>query len=172
MPEEQPLNFLAADDDDGDIIASRIELEKIPRRLWEQTLAPLHYQERYEVARRISDEELRGAGLELAYEMDSADVARRRERLEAQGQARRAGAPLPTPDADHATARSSPQLNFRLRHDDHARLKEAAAAAGMRPTTLARALVLNGVAMILRERDAGRDPSRGSPPNRGLSFRE
>jgi hypothetical protein len=45
----------------GDIPASLIELEKIPRRLWEQTLAPLHRQQRRWVALQVSDERLREA---------------------------------------------------------------------------------------------------------------
>ena len=43
------------------------------------------------------------------------------------------------------------QVNIRLRTDDYARLMEAANAVGLRPTTLARALVLNGAAQILRD---------------------
>ena len=43
------------------------------------------------------------------------------------------------------------QVNIRLRRDDHERLGQAAAAVGLKPTALARSLVLNGAAMILRE---------------------
>jgi hypothetical protein len=49
-------------------------------------------------------------------------------------------------------SQSTQQVNIRLRRDDHARLIDAAGFVGLRPTTLARALVLNGVAQILRER--------------------
>ena len=45
-------------------------------------------------------------------------------------------------------------MNFRLRGDDYARLKEAADAVGMKATTLARALVLNGARKMLEERGA------------------
>lgn len=40
---------------------------------------------------------------------------------------------------------------MRVRADDHERLKQAAEAVGCKPTTLARSLVLNGVAMILQD---------------------
>jgi uncharacterized protein (DUF1778 family) len=44
------------------------------------------------------------------------------------------------------------QVNIRLRRDDYARLQQAAAAVGLRPTTLARAFVLNGATKVLQER--------------------
>lgn len=172
MPEDDPFSPLFADDDDDDIPPSQIELDKIPRRLWEQTLAPLHRQDRYWIAHQIADERLKHRASMLAFELDMADGKRRRERDESRFNARRSAAPLPTPQAGHAAARPAAQINIRLRRDDHARLTEAASSAGMRPTTLARALVLNGVGMILRERDARPGASDGSPPNAGLSFRE
>jgi hypothetical protein len=166
MPEHDP--FSLADDDDDDFSPSTIELDKIPRRLWEQTLAPLHRHERYWIARQVANERLQEIASNLAFELDMADGKRGRERDESRFNARRTAAPLPTPPAGHAAARPAAQINIRLRRDDHAQLREAASRAGMRPTTLARALVLNGVAMILRDRAA----PAGSPPNSGLSFRE
>jgi hypothetical protein len=50
------------------------------------------------------------------------------------------------------------QVNIRLRRDDHARLAAAAAAVGLRPTTLARALILNGAARILEEHAGSEGP--------------
>jgi hypothetical protein len=58
---------------------------------------------------------------------------------------------LPTPAGGHAAGRSTTQVSIRLRRDDHARLTRAAAAVGLRPTTLARELVLDGAARILQE---------------------
>jgi hypothetical protein len=138
-------------DDRGDIPASMIELEKIPRRLWEQTLAPLHRQQRMWVASQISDEQLCDVAMNLAFELDMAECRRRRARDEARFEARRSGVPLPTPDHDHAVTRTTLQINIRLRRDDHARLTQAALAVGLKRTTLARALVLNGVTKILQE---------------------
>ena len=51
--------------------------------------------------------------------------------------------------------RSTAQINVRLRNDDHARLAQAAAAIGLKPTTLARALILNGAATILQTTESG-----------------
>jgi hypothetical protein len=71
---------LTGPDDRDDIPASMIELEKIPRRLWEQTLAPLHRQQRVWVARQISDERLRDVAMKLAFELDMAECGRQRAR--------------------------------------------------------------------------------------------
>ena len=159
MLEDDPLidsDSLRDPDDLGDIPVTSIELEKIPRRLWEQTLAPLHRQQRVWVALQVSDERLREAASVLAFELDMAECGRRKARDEARFAARRAGAPLPTPHDEHAVTRSTVQVNLRLRRDDHARLTDAAAAVGLKPTTLARALVLNGATKILQ--DHGRTP--------------
>jgi len=139
------------DEPHRDIPWSKIELEKVPRRLWEQTLAPLHRQQRIMVVNRIPDEELCELASSLAFELDMAECERRRVRDEARFEARRSGFPLPTPDADHAVTRPTLQVNVRLRRDDHVRLRQAAAGVGLKPTTLARALVLNGVARMLQE---------------------
>ncbi len=134
-----------------DIPPSLIELERIPRRLWEQTLAPLQRQQRYRAAERVADEGLREIAGRLAFDLDMAECERQNTHARARFKARRSGYPLPVPEATHAAARSSVQVNLRLRRDDHERLAQAAAAVGLKPTTLARALVLNGVAMTLRE---------------------
>jgi len=133
-----------------DISASMIDLEKIPRRLWKETLAPMRHAERFLPIRKIRDEQLRSEAAELAFQLFLEAGDRENARLEARHRARRTGAPLPTPGADHPVRRSTVQLNIRLRADDHARLAEAAAAVGLPPTTLARALVLNGAAQVLR----------------------
>lgn len=162
MLEDDPLTDhpltdpLTIPDNLGDIPAALIELEKIPRRLWEQTLAPLHRQQRMWVALQVSDERLREVATLLAVELDMAECARQNARDEARFEARRTGAPLPAPHADHAVTRSTVQVNLRLRRDDHARLTQAAASVGLKPTTLARALVLNGATKILQ--DHGRTP--------------
>ncbi len=138
----------------SDIHPEDIELEKIPRRLWEATLAPLHLQHRIFIAHKVRDERLREAASNLAVQLDIAQAARRNERLAARGRAGRAAAPLPSPRTGHPTARDSVQVNIRLRADDHAMLVQAASNVGLRPTTLARALVLNGAAQVLRDRGA------------------
>jgi hypothetical protein len=151
MPDsDHPIH--AGADDDHDIGYAQLQLEKIPRRLWEQALAPYRRQQRYFAATQVPDEGLREQALELAREMDFAAVRLANDRLEAGTRARRTAAPLPVPDGAHPVSRSTLQINVRLRHDDHARLADAAAFVGLRPTTLARALVLNGVAKILQER--------------------
>lgn len=134
-----------------DLGYSSIELEKIPRRFWEQTLAPFGRQQRTGIARRIADRELRDVAMQLAFELDMAECAAADARARARHAALRTGHPLPSPAPAHAAARSSVQVNLRLRRDDHERLRHAAAAVGLKPTTLARSLVLNGAAMILRE---------------------
>jgi len=131
--------------------ASLIELEKIPPRLWEQTLAPLRRQQRYAVGRQVRDEHLQALALALAFELDMADGDAADARARARNAALRTGYALPNAGPGHPSARSSVQVNLRLRRDDHERLAHAAMAVGLRPTTLARSLVLNGAAMILRE---------------------
>jgi hypothetical protein len=130
---------------------SLIELEKIPPRLWEQTLAPLRRQQRMTIALRVPDRRLRALASELAFELDMADGRASDARARATNHALRSGYPLPSPAAGHAAARSSVQVNLRMRRDDHDRLVHAATAVGLKPTSLARSLVLNGSAMILRE---------------------
>jgi hypothetical protein len=139
---------------DDDISPEVIELEKVPRRLWEQTLAPWHPQLRFFATHRIADDGLRELAETLVIEMNDADRRRRHARDEAAHRGRRTAAPLPSPGRAHSANQPSVQVNFRLRRDDYARLKEAADAVGMKPTTLARALVLNGAAKILQERGA------------------
>ncbi|MDQ3849274.1 MAG: hypothetical protein M3296_01480, partial [Actinomycetota bacterium] len=146
-----PFGPTPADPEDVNAAAWNLDLSQVPRRLWEAALAPLHYQRRYRVAQQTSDPADRSVALRLAVELESADVRRARERDERRHRARRASAQLPSPDGDHAAVRPTVQVNLRLRGDDHQRLLAAARAAGLRPTSLARALVLNGVAQILRE---------------------
>lgn len=131
--------------------ATVIELEKIPPRLWKETLAPFHRQQRIWIARQVSDEHLRELASELAFELDMAECSAANQRTQVRNAARRTGYPLPSPAPGPAAARSSVQVNLRLRRDDHERLAHAATAVGLKPTTLARSLVLNGAAMILRE---------------------
>ena len=139
----------------GDHIpVSMIDLETIPRPLWKQVLVPIHPRQRSYVVSKIGDERLRELASAFVFELCMAENAERRARAEARAQARLTGVPLPAPDAEHGVTRPTVQVNFRLRRDDHAQLTQAAAAMGLRPTTLARALVLNGAAAILRERGA------------------
>jgi hypothetical protein len=141
--------------DDRDPRFDNIDLEAIPRDLWRQALAPLHRQQRTWLASQLRDKRLRAEAMELAIELDFAEDDRKNARLEARHRARRTGAPLPTPSGDHPAGRGTVQVNMRLRRDDHARLAEAAATVGLKPTTLARALVLNGAAQILRDHATG-----------------
>ena len=106
------LGDLGDPGDLGDIPPTLIELEKIPRRLWEQTLAPLHRQQRMWLALQVSDERLREVASMLAFELDMAECGRRKARDEARFEARRTGAPLPTPHAEHAVTRSTVQVTF------------------------------------------------------------
>jgi hypothetical protein len=138
--------------DDDKISFQQLQLDKIPRRLWQQALEPYRPQHRIFAAQQVPDETLREQATNLAAEMNLADAIRVRGRFEAGTRARRTAAPLPAPDRAHPVSQSTLQVNLRLRRDDHARLAEAAAFVGLRPTTLARALVLNGVAKILQER--------------------
>ena len=142
----------------GEIAPENVELDKIPRGLWEQVLAPLHRQQRVWIARQVADERLQDIAMELAFELDMADADARNARDKAWHAAQRTGYPLPLPPAGHAVAQPTTQVNIRLRRDDHARLAQAAAAVGLRPTTLARALVLNGAAQILREHAGSAGP--------------
>ena len=134
-----------------DLGSSLIELEKIPRRLWRQTLVPFRRQQRTSIALRVRDEALRDVAMQLADEMADAELDARAARDRAGHAALRTGYPLPSPGPAHAAAMPSIQVNIRLRRDDHERLAHAATAVGLKPTTLARSLVLNGAAMILRE---------------------
>jgi hypothetical protein len=147
-------DLFALDDDEnaGRISADDLDLEKIPRHLWAQALAPFHRSHRGYAAHRVADKRLRTLAFKLVHELDMAEVKRQRERDVARHRAQRTGAPLPRPAAGHAAVQPTVQVNIRLRRDDYARLQEAAAAVGLRPTTLARALILNGVAKVLQER--------------------
>ena len=139
--------ILEGDNGHRDPRFAHVDLEAVPRDLWRQALEPLHRQQRMWLATQLGDERLRSEAMQLALEMDFAEQDRRNARH----RARRTAAPLPTPGADHAVGRGTVQVNMRLRRDDHTRLAEAAAAVGLKPTTLARALVLNGTAQILRD---------------------
>jgi hypothetical protein len=188
MPDQDPLKGLGEDfvlgEFDGDLLgeldgdlfrdlepdassaAETIELERIPRRLWEQTLAPLRRQQRVWIAHQIRDKRLRELATDLVFEFDMDECVRRRVREEACFAARRTGTSPPPPDSDPAAIRSTVRIDVRLRQDDHVRLTQAATAVGLKPTTLARTLVLNGAARILREDadgSADRDVRRRTP---------
>ena len=133
---------------------TRIELENVPRTLWEEILAPLHPQQRGTVVCQVTDPKLRALAWSLVSALDMEACQRRNERDRAHHEARSTGFPLPTPTVGRAVARQTVQVNIRLRGDDHERLAQAADAVGLKPTTLARALVLNGAARILLEHAA------------------
>jgi len=134
-----------------DVHPDDIDLEKIPRQLWEQALAPLHRSQRSWIVVKIRDPRLKEIAADLAFELDMSESRRAIARQEARGRALRTAAPLPSPGARHATTQPTVQVNIRLRPDDHDRLTQAARAVGLKPTTLARALVLNGAAQVLRD---------------------
>lgn len=146
-----PENVLDRLDRMADPGSSSIQLEKIPPRLWRQTLAPVRRQQRMWLARRVPDQALRELAIDLASNLEMAEADAADARRRATNAALRTGYPLPSPGPGRAAARSSVQINIRLRRDDHERLSHAATAVGLKPTTLARSLVLNGAAMILRE---------------------
>jgi hypothetical protein len=104
-----------------------IELEKIPRRFWEQTLAPFHRSIRAGIAHRVADERLRALAFQVAVEIDHAAADARNARDEARYAARRTGYPLPMPHAGHAVAQPTKQVNIRLRADDHERVDRGCA---------------------------------------------
>jgi hypothetical protein len=133
------------------VSADNMDLERIPRRLWEEALAPLHRQHRAFIAMGVGDKALQAEAVNLAFELDMRESERRNERSDARARAKRTGYPLPTPEVGNSPNRPSVQVNLRLRADDHDRLTRAAQAVGLRPTTLARALVLNGATEVLRE---------------------
>ena len=62
--------------------SSSIQLEKIPPRLWKQTLAPIRRQQRMWLAMDVRDRKLKALAIELATELDMAEAdaadARRR----------------------------------------------------------------------------------------------
>jgi hypothetical protein len=147
-----------------DPVTTSIELEKIPQHLWEQTLVPLRPIQRLWVADEVVDDELRKLAQDQAFALNRMAGDEANDRARARHAALRTGHPLPSPAATHASARSSVQVNLRLRGDDHQRLVQAAEAVGLKPTTLARSLVLNGAAMILR--DHGREHL--APPPRAI----
>ena len=141
-------------DDDHDAGPNQIELDKIPRRLWKQTLQGLPRSMRFFVTHSIRDERRQAYARELIAEVEEEEFRRVRDREAARARALRRGVPFPAPDAEHAVARTTVQINVRLRNDDHARLTQAAQAIGLKPTTLARALILNGAAEILRRTES------------------
>lgn len=101
----------------------------------------------------MRDERLRAIAWQIAGDVLNAEFDRAARRQEARGRAlRQTTGRLPSPNERHATNRPTVQINIRLRADDYARLAEAADSVALRPTTLARALVLNGAAQVLRER--------------------
>jgi hypothetical protein len=139
----------------ADVEPTLIELEKIPRHLWEQTLAALLPPQRIYIANQVKNERLRDHAHQIAFDLFLASADRRNAEAKARHDALRAGHPLPAPHFAHPANRASVQVNLRLRRDDHTKLAQAAEAVGLKPTTLARSLVLNGVAMILRDNSAG-----------------
>ncbi|CAN5132546.1 hypothetical protein BH20ACT16_BH20ACT16_06610 [soil metagenome] len=134
-----------------EIMHTKIELEKIPHALWEQTLAVVPTHQRGTVANHVGDRHLRQIAWALISKLAAEVAERRNEQDRAHHRARRTGYPLPMPTPSHAVARQTVQVNIRLRGDDHQRLTDAADVVGLKPTTLARALVLNGAGRILQE---------------------
>jgi hypothetical protein len=165
MFEDDPLDSL--DDDylepdsraprlsDGEISHHELELDKMPRELWELALARIPPKWRTHVAYRLPEGQLRNLAFHVIYELDNAEARRSRARDVARHRALRTAAPLPTPAAGHTAAKSTVQVNVRLRRDDYARLQQAAKAVGLRATTLARALILNGARKVLDENERG-----------------
>ena len=159
MPDHDPLDNLPIDlaDPDGrcgEIALDELELDKIPRQLWAQALAPVPAQWRFYAAQRVPDKRLRALAHRVVADLNRAEREAQQARTTSRRRAGRTAAPLPAPSATHAATRPTAQINLRLRRDDYERLHEAAMAVGMKPTTLARALVLNGVAKVLQERRA------------------
>jgi hypothetical protein len=126
------------------------DLNRLPERRWREVLT------------RVSPGTRRAAMAAVAGDR----VERARELvgwLDIEAPHARWSPPVP-PRAPVARARSGPrkndspwrQLNVRLREDDHRVLVRAAAVLGLRPTALARMLVIQGATRMLIEEDAAR----------------
>lgn len=120
------------------------DLNEIPRTEWREALAPLTDRQRRRAVLRVRDAEAQGEGMVLATELWLEEPPRRTD------------VPVPElPRAAAVTARDETRaVSFRLSHDEYARLSSLAKELSLRPTTLARLLVVRGVDASERERAA------------------
>ena len=154
-PENPPIAGWFGDDPVVDV--SRIpadQLVSVLSRYHPRTYGPAVA--RYEGSRPVN-EVMAAAGMA---ELEWLERRERRRRISAETLAH--ARPLPGAGAAVGAAVRAPerrrprqrQVNFRLFGERHADLERAAALVSMRPTALARLLVVRGVDRILREADA------------------
>lgn len=120
------------------------DLGRLPPEQWKAALRPLTVPaRRYALAEAPSRPEIDGLVLQAELEFEDWErEANLRESVES-------GVSIPAPSIPRA-ARGR-QINFRLGPTGAEQLDRAAALLGMKPTTLARALTINGVGRILFE---------------------
>jgi hypothetical protein len=125
------------------------DLSKIPREHWRAVLRMTHRSVRERAARTAMRIDLPAAGhaTALMIEVDCEETAARERAQSAAAWPRE----LPRPRAERQRKRRSRQLNIRLSVDEHAALQRATDLLGLRPTEVARMLVVRGVHQVLRE---------------------
>jgi len=118
------------------------DLDRLPRARWREVLAPLSSRARDWTIRRVAPENI-VAAVELDLELAGEDEKRREamRRVAARGQS------LPEPRVARTVAR---QLNLKVSAEQMADLR-LAEMLSLRPTQLARMLVLSGVRRMLYE---------------------
>lgn len=120
------------------------DLNVIPRTQWREVLAPLADRDRRRAVSRVRDARAQTEGILLATELWLEEPAPRTD--------------VPVPMLPRAAAVTTHEetrvVSFRLSNAEHARLSALAKELSLRPTTLARLLVLRGVDASERERAA------------------
>ncbi|HEX8104527.1 MAG TPA: hypothetical protein VF533_18060 [Solirubrobacteraceae bacterium] len=124
------------------------DLARIDRARWVEVLLPLSRKDRMDAA--LHPLIRGGAAYEVAKDLPP-------PASEAAWSAIGGAPAVPVPSAPSRAAR---QVNFRLTDEELADLQRAAHVLGLRPTQLARMLVLNGVRRMLVEHDAAMVPTR------------
>lgn len=119
------------------------DLDRLPRARWREVLAPLSSRARDWTIRRVAPENI-VAAVELDLELAGEDEERREamRRVAARGQS------LPEPRVARTVAR---QLNLKVSAEQMVDLRRLAEMLSLRPTQLARMLVLSGVRRMLYE---------------------
>jgi len=119
-------------------------LDELPSERWREVLGPLSGRTRTWAMRRVANIDRRIAAMELAAELEKHD----QQRADALRRAAARSSPLPAPRTDREGLR---QVNLKLRPDQVEDLRRLAATLSLKPTQLARMLVVNGVRRMLYE---------------------
>ncbi len=128
------------------------DLDELPSERWREVLGPLSGRTRTWAMRRVANVDRRIAAMELAVELEEHD----KQRADALRRAAARSSPLPAPRADREGLR---QVNLKLRPDQVEDLRRLASTLALKPTQLARMLVVNGVRrMLYEERSLGSEP--------------